>query len=127
MSAGILDFLLLTTMYFAVVVVAIAAQTQPSWVAITLVIVGLLALPTYRFGTSLIWSATPGKLLLGFKVVDESGASASKRQIFRREVRAHLLWVIPLVRFLWLRKITMDENRQGWHDRAARTVVVRTG
>ena len=70
------------------------------------------------------WQATPGKMLVSLKVVDaRTGNSLSIRQAIGRYL-AYFLSLIPLgLGFIW---IAFDSKKQGWHDKLAGTVVIRT-
>jgi uncharacterized RDD family membrane protein YckC len=72
-----------------------------------------------------VWSSTPGKMLCKIKVVDaDSEAVISNWQAFLRSV-GYIVSTIPLcLGFMW---IGVDKRRQGWHDKMANTVVIRTG
>ena len=64
---------------------------------------------------------TPGKLLFGVRVLTVHGRKVS---FFRALVRstAYILSMVPLfLGFFW---ILFDDQRQGWHDKIARTYVV---
>lgn len=66
---------------------------------------------------------TPGKLALSLRVVDaETGATLSVGQSIGRYF-AYFLSTIPLLLgFFW---IGFDSRKQGWHDKLAKSVVVR--
>ncbi len=68
------------------------------------------------------YMGTPGKLLLGCRVVDAAtGSSLSARQATLRYI-AYLASILPLcLGFLW---IAWDRRKQGFHDKIAKTVVV---
>jgi uncharacterized RDD family membrane protein YckC len=67
--------------------------------------------------------ATPGKMLVGARIVDaSSGLPASTGQLIGRYV-GYYISIIPLcLGLLW---VAFDARKQGWHDKLARTVVVR--
>jgi len=67
-------------------------------------------------------SATPGKMIIGAKIVDaETGNAPSGAQLTGRFF-AYLISMIPLgFGFLW---IAFDRRKQGWHDKLAKTAVV---
>ncbi len=73
---------------------------------------------------SFFWSLvgyTPGKALLGLKVVKMDGAKLS---FFRSLLRFFAYWIsaIPLfIGFFW---VLWDPKRQGWHDKIAGTQVL---
>ena len=62
-------------------------------------------------------AATPGKLLLGLRVVSEGGGRAGFRQIAGRT----LARMIPFEPFSFLN----DKRPVGWHDSLSRTRVIR--
>ena len=65
---------------------------------------------------------TPGKLLLGCRLVDANSGSALRvGQAVLRNI-AYLASMLPLcLGFLW---IVWDKRKQGFHDKIAKTVVV---
>jgi uncharacterized RDD family membrane protein YckC len=67
-------------------------------------------------------SATPGKIILGMRIVDaETGGKPSTGQLIGRYF-AYYVSAIPLsLGFLW---IAFDKRKQGWHDKLAGTVVI---
>ncbi|WP_422136281.1 RDD family protein [Endozoicomonas sp. ALD040] len=68
-------------------------------------------------------SATPGKMLITMKVVDEkTGLAPSLSQSIIRYL-AYFISILPLfLGFFW---IVVDKKRQGWHDKIAGTVVIK--
>ena len=68
-------------------------------------------------------SATPGKMAIGAKVVDEhTGAAPSVGQCVIRYL-GYFVSMLPL--FLGMLWVGIDAKKQGWHDKLAGTVVVR--
>lgn len=67
--------------------------------------------------------ATPGKMAVGATIVDaDTGAKPSTGQLLGRYL-AYYVSAIPFcLGFLW---VAFDRRKQGWHDKLARTVVVR--
>ena len=67
--------------------------------------------------------ATPGKMFTSMKVVDEkTGLNPSVKQSIIRYF-AYLVSIFPLfLGFFW---IAVDKKKQGWHDKIAKTVVVK--
>ncbi len=68
------------------------------------------------------FQGTPGKLLLGYRIVD--ARSGGRPQLWQVLVRllGYALSALPLgLGFLW---IIWDRRHQGWHDKLARTLVV---
>lgn len=84
---------------------------------------------TYIFpvvATILFWfwkQATPGKMLLAAKIVDEkTGGEPSIEQYLIRYI-GYVVSIVPL--FLGVIWVAFDSKKQGWHDKMAGTVVVR--
>lgn len=68
--------------------------------------------------------ATPGKMLIGARIVDaRTGANPSSGQFIGRYL-GYFVSMIPL--FLGLIWVGFDPRKQGWHDKLAGTVVVRS-
>lgn len=86
---------------------------------------GGIALPLLPAAPVLLWwccQGTPGKLLLGCRVVD--ARTGGRPHLWQAIVRllGYAVSALPLgLGFLW---ILWDRRRQGWHDKLARTVVV---
>ena len=77
--------------------------------------------------TILFWfwkQATPGKMALSAKIVDaETGKEPSIAQYIGRYF-AYIISAIPFcLGFIW---VAFDSKKQGWHDKLAGTVVVRS-
>jgi uncharacterized RDD family membrane protein YckC len=71
----------------------------------------------------IVKQATPGKMAISSKVVDaDSGCAPSAKQCIIRYLSYYLGFLSLGVGFLW---IALDSQKQGWHDKIARTVVVR--
>jgi uncharacterized RDD family membrane protein YckC len=67
---------------------------------------------------------TPGKMLLGLKVIQTSGKDMTYGIAFLRWV-GYIFSVLPLyIGFLW---VAFDAKKQGWHDKIAGTLVIRAG
>ena len=69
------------------------------------------------------WQATPGKMVISARIVDaRTGGNPSTIQCIGRYL-GYFLSLLPLgLGILW---IAFDEKKQGWHDKLARTVVIR--
>lgn len=69
------------------------------------------------------FQATPGKMLVKARIVDaHSGEAATRGQYFVRYI-GYYLALLPLgLGILW---VAFDRRKQGWHDKLARTVVIR--
>lgn len=67
--------------------------------------------------------STPGKMLFGMRIVDAEtlGEVSTARLVVR--YLAYFISMIPLfLGFIW---VAFDRRKQGWHDKIARTVIVR--
>jgi uncharacterized RDD family membrane protein YckC len=68
--------------------------------------------------------ATPGKMALSLKIVDANTfGPMTKGQAIGRYLGYYLSTLGLLIGFLW---VAFDSRKQGWHDKLARTVVIRT-
>lgn len=69
-------------------------------------------------------SATPGKMALGLKIIDaDSGEKCSKGQLIGRYLGYYVSILIVGLGFIW---VAFDRRKQGWHDKLAGTLVVRS-
>jgi uncharacterized RDD family membrane protein YckC len=75
----------------------------------------------------LFWNkrhATPGKMVFGARIVDaRTGRDPSMRQHLIRYLGYFLSTFFFCLGFLW---VAFDRRKQGWHDKLAGTVVVRS-
>jgi uncharacterized RDD family membrane protein YckC len=88
------------------------------WTQIVLPLLAMILLWRYR-------SATPGLMLLSAKIVDaKTLAPATVGRLTLRAVVLLVMWLLflPLIGVLW---IAFDRRKQGWHDKAAGTLVIR--
>jgi uncharacterized RDD family membrane protein YckC len=67
-------------------------------------------------------SATPGKMICGLKIVEESGQKLSWQKALLRVVGYMISAVVVFIGFIW---IGFDKKKQGWHDKIAGTYVVK--
>ena len=69
-------------------------------------------------------SATPGKMVLGLKIVDaESAGPCSTGQLIGRYLGYYVSILVVGLGFIW---VAFDKRKQGWHDKLAGTLVVRS-
>ena len=67
--------------------------------------------------------ATPGKMLIGAKIVDaETGAPLTRGQAIGRYLGYYVSLFGLGLGFFW---VGWDKRKQGWHDKLAGTVVIR--
>lgn len=97
------------------------SRTDPAGLADTLLSWGIPLVFTILFW--LYKQATPGKMVVGIKVVDaKTGGALSLGQAVGRYA-AYFLSTIPLgLGFIWA---AFDSRKQGWHDKLAGSVGVR--
>jgi uncharacterized RDD family membrane protein YckC len=85
---------------------------------------GLVAIVTagiyYLFFWTLI-GQTPGKMLLGLKIISLDGSRLTLWQALRRFI-GYFLSALALYGGYWW--VLIDNRRQGWHDKLAGTIVV---
>tara|TARA_R110002072_G_scaffold39365_5_gene113008 strand:- start:257 stop:685 length:429 start_codon:yes stop_codon:yes gene_type:complete len=69
-------------------------------------------------------SATPGKLITHISIVDaETGGKPSFGQFIIRYIAYYISAIPLLLGFIW---VGFDKRKQGWHDKIAKTVVIKT-
>jgi uncharacterized RDD family membrane protein YckC/ribosomal protein L40E len=86
-------------------------------------VVGLILLFAYRVLFTGIKGQTPGKMLLGIAVINERGEVPGIGRALVREVPGRLLSEVSLgLGYVWA---AWDDKKQAWHDKLARTYVVR--
>lgn len=77
-------------------------------------------------GVILFWiykSATPGKMVIKAQIVD---ANTGNKPSVKQSVIRYLGYFVSTIPFgLGLMWVGWDKRKQGWHDKLARTVVVR--
>lgn len=77
--------------------------------------------------TLLFWmskGATPGKMLKGLRIVDaETLEPASNGRLIIRYIGYYVSSIVLGLGFFW---VLWDKNKQGWHDKMAKTLVVKT-
>ncbi|MCL1623704.1 RDD family protein [Moraxella sp. Tifton1] len=67
--------------------------------------------------------ATPGKMLLGLKVLDaNTGNRLTPAQAILRYFGYFVSAFVLFLGYIW---VGIDKKKQGWHDKIAKTVVVR--
>jgi uncharacterized RDD family membrane protein YckC len=79
---------------------------------------------TFIFLFWIISSATPGKMAVGAKIVDAKTGTKPQAKQFLIRYLGYYVSALPLgLGFLW---VAFDSQKQGWHDKLAGTVVIRT-
>ena len=79
--------------------------------------IAVLVFWTYR-------QATPGKIAIAARIVDaETGGKPSTRQLIVRYLGYYVSMLPLMAGIVW---VAFDPRKQGWHDKLAGTVVVRS-
>lgn len=69
------------------------------------------------------FSATPGKMLLKMKIISEKNPDKlSWKDVILRYIGYFISGIVILLGFIW---IGFDKKKQGWHDKIAKTFVVK--
>ena len=90
--------------------------------ALLYIAASLLAGMIYFTGFHGIAGRTPGKMLLGLRVIQVSGDPITPGIAFLRWVGYLISGPLFCLGFLW---IAFDGRKQGWHDKIAATLVIR--
>lgn len=95
------------------------SEFQPVRFAVTYLLPAVAVLVFWRYR-----SATPGKMVIGARIVDATtGEAPSIGQLIGRYL-GYYVSAIPLC--LGLVWVAFDRRKQGWHDKLANTVVIRS-
>lgn len=68
------------------------------------------------------YGATIGKMVMGMKIVKEDGSKVSYSDALLRELASFLSAAIFLLGYI---SVIWDKNKQGWHDKIAKTIVIK--
>ena len=90
-------------------------------------IIGFILILVWDIGYFVyFWSSsgqTPGKMIMGIKVVSVDGGPVSVGKAIVRLIGYAISGIVIYLGFLW---IIWDKGKQGWHDKIAGTYVVKT-
>ncbi|SHH62841.1 RDD family protein [Ferrimonas marina] len=116
--ASLIDSVLICTLLFFLI--PALDYTQGGY-ALIQTFAGMLAFVI----TFVFWSsrgATPGKLMLGIKIIDAKGGGApSTYQWIIRYLGYFISGVFFMLGYIW---VGFDKQKRGWHDLMASTVVI---
>lgn len=124
--ATLIDSLLFAVITVPILVWVSTGGLPAAWgVQVPLVVDILIAYVLPPIAVVLFWvyqSATPGKMMLGMRILDaQTGAAPSAGQCIGRYF-AYIVSTLPLLLgFIW---VAFDDRKQAWHDKLAGTVVV---
>ena len=89
--------------------------------------IGLILLTVWSVGYVIFfWSTrgqTPGKMIMGIKIVTIDGGSMGVGKSIVRLIGYAISAMVFCLGFLW---IIWDKDKQGWHDKIAGTYVVKS-
>jgi uncharacterized RDD family membrane protein YckC len=98
-----------------------------SMAGVFLALVGYIGIHAYAAFVLAMWAygLTPGKHIMGIRVVriDTGRPVGFWRMALRQVIGQWLSAIVCYLGFLWA---LFDANRQGWHDKIAKTLVVQT-
>lgn len=124
--AGLIDTVLILLLVFALGWAVYGASYFESTDLIMGYVDGFISYILPFIITMLFWiyrSATPGKMILGLKIVDaESLGPVSKGRLALRYIGYYPSTIVLMLGIFW---VAWDPRKQGWHDKMARTVVVK--
>lgn len=98
----------------------------PDWLFIPLVAIGNFVSFLVGAGFFIIFwkllGQTPGKMVMGVKVIRTDGSALNWSNSILRYVGYMVSGLVLCLGFIW---IAFDERKQGWHDKMADTYVVK--
>lgn len=98
------------------------SQTVMAVIRFTVTIIGgFLTFGVYSIVSWVLMGKTLGKALMGLRVLGEDGHRVKFRQALIRALSYYISGLALFAGFLW---VLVDDRRQAWHDKLARTVVV---
>jgi uncharacterized RDD family membrane protein YckC len=116
------------TAYVAFIVSGGGAPSETTLSAILFVVIlTYVGFISYSALMLAMWAygLTPGKYLLGIRVIKvDTGAPIGFWRMALRQIIGQ--WAAAIVCYLGFIWVLFDANRQGWHDKIAKTLVVRT-
>ncbi len=88
----------------------------------------IVSLAISLFYAVLMWvnfdGATPGKKMLGIKIIKDDGKKLTYPVAIIRHFSTYISYFTFFLGHLW---VIWDKKKQGWHDKLAGTVVIKTG
>ena len=82
---------------------------------------GFLTFGVYSIAAWLLVGKTVGKALMGLRVLGQDGRRLTFSQALIRALSYYVSGLALFIGFLW---VLVDDRRQTWHDKLARTIVV---
>ena len=120
-----LDFFGINTLLSSVAESQAVAQQKVVFSGLVLWLVtiagGFLSFGIYSIVAWLLVGKTVGKALMGLRVLGQDGRRLTFSQALIRALGYYVSGLALFIGFLW---VLVDDRRQAWHDKLARTVVV---
>jgi len=89
-------------------------------------VIGLIIAVVWTVGYFIFfWSTrgqTPGKMIMGIKIVPTDGGPVTVGKAILRLIGYAVSAIVVYLGFLW---VLWDKDKQGWHDKIAKTYVVK--
>jgi uncharacterized RDD family membrane protein YckC len=82
---------------------------------------GFLTFGIYSIVAWMLVGKTVGKALMGLRVLGQDGRRVTFTQAIIRALSYYVSGLALFIGFLW---VLVDDRRQAWHDKLARTIVV---
>ena len=126
--AYIIDAIILAIVAWIIQVIFVMPAMNPNagGGAAAMAAIGYILLLIWTLGYLIFfWTrsgATPGKMIMGLKVVTVDGGKLSVGKAVLRIIGYVVSGIIVYLGFLW---IIWDKDKQGWHDKIAGTYVVK--
>jgi uncharacterized RDD family membrane protein YckC len=126
--AYIIDVIILAIVDGIIQAIFVAPAMNPNagGGAAALAAIGYILVLIWTFGYLIFfWTssgATPGKMIMGLKVVTVEGGKLTIGKAVLRIIGYFVSAIIVYLGFLW---VIWDKDKQGWHDKIAGTYVVK--
>ncbi|MEM7343483.1 MAG: RDD family protein [Chloroflexota bacterium] len=104
-------------------IAASAGQELISYIALLIqCVILLMSISYFILFWTLVGGRTPGKMILGIKIISVDGSPITFGQALLRYIGHFISYIPACLGFAW---VSFDEKRQGWADKIAKTYVVR--
>lgn len=124
---ALLTLITLVAVFFGVLLPS-DSETAALPALVTVLFVAAVGIPAVETFCVSRFGATPGKKIVGIRVVATSGERPGPRRSLLRSVAVFGPYMVfPLLMFVPLAWIAFEPHRRGLHDLLAGTVVVRAG
>lgn len=126
--ASLLDFMLCMLIISAIVYFITNQSSASSMITSAVIFLVVLFNPVilyYHVPFTYYFGGTPGKLLLGLRIIPEIENKLTFKQVlFRQTIGYMFSWTFFGLGYL---AVIKDDKKQSWHDKASATVITRKG